>query len=309
MAKLTVERSIWIAAPRERVWQALTDPEQVMRWFVPNLPGASMHRDDAGKLTIHIGEMGVDFVILEGVEPLRQMTSRSLPDRLIAVTYTLDDERDGTRVTVTMTGFEALPEDAREDRLGQSGTGWEKALQNLNASINGPDLPFPQAYVGPLFGYWRETGEKLAVERSIWIAVPRERVWRAITDPRQIQQWFSPTTPWEMSALEVGGRLYVHNAETNTEMYVQTIELVDPPHRFVTQSVPESPDTVTKVTMYTLMEDNGGTRLTVTLTGYEQEPGDVRWSAMEENGFGFGMMLQNTKAYLEGTALPFPWGF
>src|SRR5688572_19975639 len=52
---VTIERSIWIAAPRERVWQAVTDPEQVIQWFVPNLPGALMKRDDNGKVTVHLG--------------------------------------------------------------------------------------------------------------------------------------------------------------------------------------------------------------------------------------------------------------
>jgi hypothetical protein len=56
-------------------------------------------------------------------------------------------------------------------------------------------------------------------------------------------------------------------------------------------------------------EEHGGTRLTLTLAGYEQEPDDTRWGHIEENAFGFGMMLQNTKAHAEGRNLPFPWGF
>ena len=308
MEHVTVERSIWIAAPRERVWHAVTDPAQVVQWLVPNLPGALMQRDDSGKVTIQIGEMGVDFVTLDVVEPMRRAAYGSLPDRLITTTYTLEDDKDGTRVTITMSGFEALPEDARADRLDQSGAGWEQALKNLNAYVAGTELPFPQAYVGPLFGYWRESRKKLAVERSIWIAAPRERVWRAITDPKQLQQWFSPTTAWELSALEVGGRLFAPNAETGAEMYVQVIELIDPLCRFVTRSEPEPPATP-EVTAYTLLEEKGGTRLTVTHSGYELEPDDTRWNNMERNTFGFGMMLQNTKAYLEGASLPFPGGF
>jgi uncharacterized protein YndB with AHSA1/START domain len=309
MEQVTVERSIWIAAPRERVWQAVTNPELLVQWFVPNLPGALMKRDESGKISVHIGEMGIDFVVLEVIEPLRQATNRSLPDRLITTTYTLEEATEGTHVTVTITGFEALPEDARADRLDQIGTSWEQALKNLKAFIDGLKLPFPQAFVGPLFGYWRETRKKLALERSIWIAAPRERVWRAITDPKQLQQWYSPTTAWELSALEVGGRYFVYNSEMNTEMYVELIERVDPPHQLVTRSVPEPPDTVVKDKTYTLQEENGGTRLTVTLAGYEQEPSDTRWNNMEQDTFGFGMMLQNTKAYIEGQNLPYPGGF
>jgi uncharacterized protein YndB with AHSA1/START domain len=199
--------------------------------------------------------------------------------------------------------------DAGEDRLAQSGAAWEQTLSNLKAYVDGVELPYPQAFVGPLFGYWRKPKQKLAVERSIWIAVRRERVWRAITDPKQLQQWFSPATPWELSALEVGGRYYVYNSETDAEMYVQVIELVDPPRQLITRSVPEPPDTVMKTTIYTLMEEDGGTRLTVTHSGYEQAPDDTRRGEMEQNTFGFGMMLQNVKAYLEGQSLPFPGGF
>jgi hypothetical protein len=30
---------------------------------------------------------------------------------------------------------------------------------------------------------------------------------------------------------------------------------------------------------------------------------------MEQDTFGLGMMLQNTKAHVEGKPLPFPWSF
>jgi len=60
---------------------------------------------------------------------------------------------------------------------------------------------------------------------------------------------------------------------------------------------------------YILTEEHGGTRLTVTLSGYEQEPNDTRWNNLERDTFGFGMMLQNTKAYIEGQSLPYPGGF
>ena len=35
MSKIVIERSIWIASPRERVWQAVTDPAQIAQWFAP----------------------------------------------------------------------------------------------------------------------------------------------------------------------------------------------------------------------------------------------------------------------------------
>lgn len=309
MEKIAVERSIWIDAPRERVWRAMTNPEEIAKWFIPNLPGATMARDESGKITVYLGEMGIDVFILELVNPPREASLRSVPERQLATTYTLDEERDGTRVTVTMSGFEALPEDAREDRVDQIHAGWEKTLENLKAYVDGKDLPFPQAFVGPLFGFWRLTREKIAIERTIWINAPRERVWQAITDPDQIQKWFSPGTTFKGTGTEVGSRLYIENPETGAEMYVQTLEVVDPPHRLVTRSEPEPPNPAFYDTAWTLTEENGGTRLTLTYSGYELESADTRWRNMEENAFGFGMMLQNVKAVIEGESLPVPGGF
>lgn len=309
MEALAVERRIWIDASRDRIWQAITEPDQIVKWLVPNLPDAQMQRAEDGKLTMHLGPVSIDIAALEGIQPQRQVTSRSLPDKLITTTYMLDEDNGGTNVTVSMHGFEALLPNTQQERLDLSNQAWEKALSNLKAYINGETLPFPHAFVSPLFGYWREARNTLAAERSIWINTSRERVWQAITDPKIFQLWYSPTTPWELTALEVGGRLFVRNEETGGEMYVEVIEGIDPLHKLVTRIVPEPPDTVVKGRTYTLADENGGTRLTVTLSGYEQEPEDTRWGNLEQNTFGFGLVLQNVKAYLEGEELPVPWGF
>jgi uncharacterized protein YndB with AHSA1/START domain len=308
MDRLAVERSIWIDAPRERVWQAITDPAHLAQWLLPPALGAQMKRNASGTFFVCMGDMEIPIAIQEAPKQPQQVTSRSLPDQLIATTYVLEEENGGTRVTVTMTGFEALPADAREDRLKPSGAAWEKALANLKAFVAGAELPFPQGYVAALFGFRREAKATFAVERSIWIAASPERVWHAITDPAQIEQWYSPGTSWRLSALEVGGRLFVPNEETGAEMYTQVIELIDPPHKLVMRSKPEPPATV-EVTAYTLQEEKGGTRLIITHSGYELVPEEMRWSAMEQNAFGFGMMLENLKAHSEGKSLPYPGGF
>jgi uncharacterized protein YndB with AHSA1/START domain len=267
-----------------------------------------MKRDDKGMIFMCMGGMDIAIAVLEVVDQPRQVTSRSLPDGLLTTTYTLEEEKDGTRVTVTMGGFDALSEKAAQDRVAPSSMGWEKALDNLKAFIDGAELPFPEGYVAALFGYRRESKEIAAVERSIWIDAPRERVWQAITDPKQLQQWYSPTTPWQLSALEVGGRFYVYNAETEAEMYTEIIDLVDPPHQLVRRSVPNPPETP-QVTTWRLEEEKGGTRLTLTNSGYEIQPDNARHPIMEQNAFGFGMALENLKAFNEGKELPYPFGF
>ena len=308
MEQLKVERRIWIDAPRERVWQAITDPADLAQWLLPPALGADMKRGANDTILVSMRGMEIPVAALEDIEPPRHVRSYGLPDHVISITYLLEEEKNGTRLTVTMNGFEQLPADARQDRVMPAGTAWEKALENLKAYVIGNPLPFPEGYVAAMFGYRRETERSFAVERSIWIAAPRERVWSAITDPTQLERWFSPGTSWKLTALEVGGRLFVPDPETGDETYVDVIQLVDPPQRFVTHSLPVSPGSA-QVTAYLLQEEQDGTRLTITHSGYELLPEDGRWSAMEQNAFGFGMMLANLRAYIEGQDLPTPGGF
>jgi uncharacterized protein YndB with AHSA1/START domain len=305
---MTVERSIWIAARREQVWRAITEPDELARWLMPPEMGAQMVRDEAGKLSVLMGPMSIDMAVLEALDPPRQVTTRGLPDRLIATMYALADENGGTRVTVSMTGFEALPAEAARERLGPSGSAWEKALKNLKAHVEGTGLPYPQGFVASLLGYRREAPHKVMVERSIWIEAPRERVWAAITDPAQVEQWFSPGTAWQMTRLEVGGRFFVYDAENKAELYTQVIEVLDRPGRYVTRSAPTPPEQP-HVSDWTLREENGGTRLTISYSGYELEPVDARDAMMEQTAFGFGMMLGNVRAVVMGLPLPVPGGF
>jgi uncharacterized protein YndB with AHSA1/START domain len=307
MDQTRIERSIWIDAPRERVWQAVTEPAQIGRWLLPPALGAELARAADGALVVNMGGMEIPLATLDVVEPERQAISYGLPDRLIATTYRLGEKNGGTEVSVTMTGFEKLPAETRREYMTPSAAAWEKGLLNLQAAVAGADLPFPEGYVTGLFGYRRQA-ETFAVERSIWIAAPCERVWRAMVDPAQIERWFSPGTAWELTALEPGGRLFVRDQETGGELYTQVIERLEPPHLLVQRS--ETPVAGTsEVTAYRLNAEDGGTRLTITHHGYETMPEDTRWAAMEQNGAGFGMMLANIKASIEGTDLPQPGGF
>jgi len=150
--------------------------------------------------------------------------------------------------------------------------------------------------------------QELAAKSSVWIAAPRERVWRAVTESGQIERWFSPGTHWRSTGLVVGAKVFVVNPETGAEMYVQIIELVDPPHQIAMRSEPEPPETPRVIT-WTLDEEKGGTRVTVTETGFELMPEDARRQRMEQDAMGFDMLMENLKAHAEDRSLPYPDGF
>ncbi len=143
MEAISIQRSIWIRATRERVWQAVTDPTQVATWFAP---GAVMNQTEDGKISVRVGDMDIEVAVVEILDPPLQLTTRSLPDRLITTTYTLDEENGGTRFTVTESGLELLSEEQRQTRMSQNGRAWELALENLSAFIDGRELPSPQGF-------------------------------------------------------------------------------------------------------------------------------------------------------------------
>jgi uncharacterized protein YndB with AHSA1/START domain len=141
--------------------------------------------------------------------------------------------------------------------------------------------------------------EQLLLTKSIWINAPREKVWRAITDPVQFQQWFSPPTPWTLSALEVGGIF----SPTGFEQWASVIQVVNAPHTFSYRyQAPQEDGSIAMVATYVLEEENGGTRVTLTETGFKDE------NAVAQNVAGWDMGFANLEAYLTGKDLPYPQG-
>jgi uncharacterized protein YndB with AHSA1/START domain len=142
MEAVAIKRSIWINAPRERVWQAISVPEQIAAWFAPGMT----FKTENNIVSILMEGKYIDVALIEVNEPPRQFTTRGLPDKVIATTYLLEEENGGTRFTVIETGLEALPEADRATHLEQDSAGWELALANLNAYIEGKPLPRPEGF-------------------------------------------------------------------------------------------------------------------------------------------------------------------
>ena len=107
----------------------------------------------------------------------------------------------------------------------------------------------------------------------------------------------------------MGGRLYVVDAESGAETHTQVIEVVDPPYQFAIRALSETLEKIEEVTNHFLEEEKGGTRLILISAGYEVKTDELRHQSMEQNAFGFGMMLENLQAYVEGASLPYPGGF
>ena len=145
--------------------------------------------------------------------------------------------------------------------------------------------------------------EPIAVERSVWIEAPIERAWKAVTEAEQLGAWYAPSFRWEIPALDVGTRVKFYNSES--EILLATIEVIDPMRQFSLRWDPMADyGAVELVTTFWLAEENGGTRVTIHETGYEAVLEDERQQWLDSTGHGYGMSMENLKAYLEGKPIP-----
>ncbi|WP_156999130.1 SRPBCC domain-containing protein [Agromyces terreus] len=143
-AAYTVRRTIRIGAAVERVWQAITEPEHISRWFGKaeldgSGPGAR------GSLTFE--NYGRVPLVIEAVDAPRSISYRwgnddaagELPaevgERSTVFTFTLEAVADGTELTVVETGFDATS-DPRSNMLDHA-EGWVSELDKLVALLEG----------------------------------------------------------------------------------------------------------------------------------------------------------------------------
>ncbi|GAB2448342.1 uncharacterized protein YndB with AHSA1/START domain [Conyzicola lurida] len=138
----SVTRTVRIDAPRSRVWAAITDPAQISQWFGQRTVfdrvavGGSGHFffDGYGENPVVIVEFQPEsaFGYRWGIrdEPIRD-------DNSTLVRFTLDDEGEGTVLSVVETGFGELAgdDDARRAHLDEHRGGWDSEIDELLALV------------------------------------------------------------------------------------------------------------------------------------------------------------------------------
>jgi uncharacterized protein YndB with AHSA1/START domain len=136
------------------------------------------------------------------------------------------------------------------------------------------------------------------IKRDIWIAASRERTWSAITEPNHLEQWYAPGCPWEIPSLEVGTIVKFYN--TDTDIQFATIDIADHLHQLTLRwQIDPTDSTITLVNTFLLAEENGGTHITVTQTGYESLSDDIRQEQINQDMEAYSAIIQSLKSYLE----------
>ncbi len=133
-----IEREIVIDAPVERVWAALTTPEEIAGWFGDR---AAVDLRPGGTAEFHWADYGSFHAAVERVEPHSAFSYRWAREKDVAPTagnstlveFTLTPEGAGTRLRVVETGFAslALPEEERARHAADNTEGWVHELDEL----------------------------------------------------------------------------------------------------------------------------------------------------------------------------------
>jgi uncharacterized protein YndB with AHSA1/START domain len=98
-----VKREIVLPSPREEVWEALTDPERLEDWFANEV---ELDLREGGDATFRWSNGEERHAVITEVEPLRRLGFEwddCDSEDGGEVEFTLDDDVDGTRLTVVET--------------------------------------------------------------------------------------------------------------------------------------------------------------------------------------------------------------
>ena len=128
-----IERELDLAAPIERVWQVITDPAYVARWFGGR---AEIDLRPGGAAVFGWPEEGMgDFhAVVERVEPPRVFAFRWMHDAGVpvgaaavstVVELSLEATGGGTRLRLVESGF------ADDTHRKENGEGWDAELADL----------------------------------------------------------------------------------------------------------------------------------------------------------------------------------
>jgi uncharacterized protein YndB with AHSA1/START domain len=144
-----IEKQIEVKAPLSRVWRALTDSKEFGEWFRVKLEGPfAPGKATRGQILSPGFEHVVFEVTVQKMEPERLFSYTWHPyaidpkrdyskEPATLVAFTLEAKGDKTIVTVTETGFDALPKDRVFEAFRMNEGGWEAQMKNIARYVAG----------------------------------------------------------------------------------------------------------------------------------------------------------------------------
>jgi uncharacterized protein YndB with AHSA1/START domain len=137
-----IEREIQIQAPRQRVWQVLTEAEHIARWFGDS---AEVDLRPGGKMIFTWDQGGSHHAQVERVEPpaffsyrwARTTDEAPAEGNSTLVEFTLTEAGSATLLRVVESGFDALraSEAEKSTEVREHVQGWRNELGELTQYV------------------------------------------------------------------------------------------------------------------------------------------------------------------------------
>ena len=141
-----IQREITIKATKQRIYDAIADPEQVVLWFPNTVEGGYKVGD---RPILGFGEHGKNQIYIVDAKPHDYFAYRWVPgsnhfmgDVLTVantlVEFRIEEQSNGMcKVTMTESGFAGLPVEIAEDSFKQNSGGWDFMLGRLEKHFSG----------------------------------------------------------------------------------------------------------------------------------------------------------------------------
>ena len=134
-----IEKTIELAAPVARVWQALTDHSEFCTWFRAVLDGRFVPGHTVRGHSTYPGHEDAQFeIVVLRMEPERlfSFTWPAYADEAnevchTLVEFTLEPTRNGTLLRVVESGFDKIPSSRRTEVFRGNEDGWAIQLNNI----------------------------------------------------------------------------------------------------------------------------------------------------------------------------------
>lgn len=142
------------------------------------------------------------------------------------------------------------------------------------------------------------------IEKEIVLESPRSRVWRAVTDVREFNQWFGVTLESPFNAGNVtSGKINIPGYEH--VVLTAWVEKIEPEHFFsfrwhphaIKAGVDYSREETTLVE-FRLEEVTGGTKLTIIESGFDKLPESRRLEAFKSNDGGWASQTKRIADFI-----------
>jgi len=142
-----IEKKVQLAAPRSRVWRAISNASEFGEWFRVKFDEQFAEGKTVRGTILHKGFENVPMeIVIERIEPERYFSYRWHPyaidpkvdyssEPTTLVEFLLEEGNGGTALTIIESGFDRVPLARRAEAFRMNDNGWTGQAKNIASYV------------------------------------------------------------------------------------------------------------------------------------------------------------------------------